>query len=139
MKSTLTETIRLLPFALLSACAQTPESQEIATEQVAFNEQAAAMLTTEGISAIPTHYPVGLGTPADTVLVSRNDYVTEGTYLPQPLVTDPPNPANEGKVLITPFGSSGILNVLGIDRCLIVDGKSETPVEVVENCSKKLR
>lgn len=139
MTPTYKEALQILPFALLSACASTPENKEIPTEQVAFNAKVAAMLTAEGIRATSTQYPVGVGGSADTVLLGRNDYVPNGTYFPQPLRTDPPNSANEGKALITPFGPSSILNVMGVDRCLIVDGKSETPVEVVEDCSAKLQ
>ncbi len=121
------------------SCSEDRPSPPVSQKQDASpHANVAAMLQAEGIGARNTYYPAG-GENHKTVLLEPNEYISAVTYLPVPLRTDPPLPDNEGKILLRPFGSSGIIEAGEGGRCLIIDGKPETPVEVVEHCLARLR
>lgn len=74
------------------------------------------------------------------VLLRKNNYVTSSTYRVQPYRTSKPSPEDEGKVLTVPFNETAISSLLqNNNTCLVVDGKPETPVEVIEDCLNKLK
>ena len=113
--------------------------EEVVDSRLEYAQKVVKMLESEGIKASPLQYGDTKG-KASTILLRENDYVISSTYRVQPYRTSMPKPGDEEKVLVKPFNDTVISSLVETNTtCLVVDGKPETPVEVIEDCLSKLK
>lgn len=138
--------LKILPALALTTCPTQKDKDELESsirEEVVdtrfeYAQQVSDMLVAEGLESSALKYGDPNG-EISTVLLLENDYAPSATYRVQPYKTTSPRPGDKEKILVVPFGVSAIAYFDDNNKCLVVDGKSETPVEVIEDCTSKLK
>ena len=126
--------LNVLPALLLTTCPMRESERDsaiaeaIAKHRVEYSQKVSEMLGAEGIKSLPLQNDDMTGGPS-TITIEKNNFVASGTYRAQQLITNQLRPEDKEKVLLVPSES---------DECLIIDGKSETMLEVIYACHDKL-